>query len=256
MENYLKYEQKFITAVDEFDYLERIKLSALMQYFQDLATSHAGMIGVGFLEMKAQNLCWILSRLSLKIDSFPKLGEQITVTTFPRFPGLVDATRDYFVTDSSGKNIVHGTSKWCVLDINSHAIRRCSPLFKFDASKYYPLELYENGNQKIEDISEICENAQSVFCGDVRITDLDRNKHMNNARYGDIVLNSCDINFLSKNRINEFDINFVSELKMGDSFSVLRTVKNEYTYFEGIKNGSLKNVVFKARIKWEEDNDN
>lgn len=81
MSNYLQHSQKIVTAVDEFDFLERIKPSAIMEYFQDLATVHASEIGIGYGEMKEQNLCWVLNRLSAIIDKSPKLGEEIIITT-------------------------------------------------------------------------------------------------------------------------------------------------------------------------------
>ena len=127
MSNYLQHSQKIVTAVDEFDFLERIKPSAIMEYFQDLATVHASEIGIGYGEMKEQNLCWVLNRLSAIIDKSPKLGEEIIITTYPHKPGLVDAVRDYYITDVSGESLIRGTSRWCVLLNRKRlgVVRRC-----------------------------------------------------------------------------------------------------------------------------------
>lgn len=253
MGNYLSHKQKFITAVDEFDYYQRIKPSAILQYFQDLATVHATMIGIGFEEMQAQNLCWILSRVSAEIVRPPVLGEEITVETFPRKPNLVDAIRDYYITDKSGQILVRGTSKWCMLDVCSRAIRRCAPLFKYDDSRYITKIAAEGGNPKIEEMSQLTQNPVKAFEGKVCITDLDRNIHMNNARYGDIILNACNIDFLNNHQIKSFDINFISELKIGEPYEVFKFTNSEKTNFEAI-NVSSQKVVFRAKIKWQEFN--
>ena len=44
MNEFLSHSYKIVTAVDEFDFAERIKPSAILEYFQDLATVHADEI--------------------------------------------------------------------------------------------------------------------------------------------------------------------------------------------------------------------
>ena len=124
MANYLMHTHKIDAAVDEFDFLDRIKPSAIMGYFQDIAATHAVELGVGFDDLKVQGLFWVLNRLSAVIEKSPVIGEQITVTTYPHKPGTVDAIRDYIITDASGNTLIRGTSRWCVLDISSKAVRR------------------------------------------------------------------------------------------------------------------------------------
>ncbi len=60
MNEFLSHSYKIVTAVDEFDFAERIKPSAILEYFQDLATVHADEIGIGYHKMKEGNLCWVL----------------------------------------------------------------------------------------------------------------------------------------------------------------------------------------------------
>lgn len=244
MSDYLHYTQRILTAVDEFDYYERLKPSALMQYFQDLATVHATHIGIGYEEMKEKNLCWVLSRLSARITVSPMLGDTVTVTTYPRKPHLVDAVRDYYVTDSTGKQIACGTSKWCVLDIKSRAIRRCSPLFAFDDGMYIPQEPFADGNPQLPSIKD----APTVAHNNVSITDLDRNLHMNNARYGDAIYNACTLDFLNAHSISAFDLNFLSELKAGESYDIRKRDAGDESYFEAVRADGLP--VFRARIEW------
>ena len=65
---YLSHSSEITVALDELDFLERLKPAAALQYFQDLATVHADEIGIGFEEMSARNMLWVLS----KILSFPQ----------------------------------------------------------------------------------------------------------------------------------------------------------------------------------------
>lgn len=243
----LSHTLPFTVAVDETDYLERLKPSAILQYFQDLATVHATELGIGYELMKAQNLCWVLSRLSVEVVRYPVIGDEIKATTYPLKPGMVEATRDYYVTDAGGNVVIRGTSKWVLLDIANRSIRRCGPLFHFDDSEYIAEIAIADGNPKLPDI-ESHGAAQEIFTQRVMITDLDRNVHMNNARYGDMFYNACDIRFLDAHDLIRFDIQFVSELKIGDVCTVFRAESGAETFFEGRAEGGK--TVFKARAVW------
>ncbi|MDE7395142.1 MAG: hypothetical protein K2M95_03375 [Clostridiales bacterium] len=51
MSTYLMYQSTFETIVDEFDFLGRIKPSAILTYFQNAAVAHADLLGIGFEPM-------------------------------------------------------------------------------------------------------------------------------------------------------------------------------------------------------------
>ncbi len=253
MDDFLHHTQTIITAVDEFDFLERIKPSAVMEYFQDLATVHATEIGIGYEEMKEKNLCWVLNRLSAVVERMPAVGEPIVVTTYPHKPGIVDAFRDYYITDTKGNGLIRGTSRWCVLDIRNKAIRRCAPLFSFDDSQYNPEYAVADGNPQLPELNSISSACEWECTGKVRITDLDRNGHMNNARYADIVVNSCDFDFYSAHKIASFDFNFLSEAKIGDEYRVRVKTHENVSYFEankGVNSCGEQFPMFRAKITW------
>lgn len=245
--NFLHREQDFIVAVNELDYMDRLKPSAIAQFFQNLATSHAVDLGIGFEEMKEKNLFWILSRMSVIIEKSPKLGEKIFVSTFPKKPNMVDAVREFYIMDENGDILVRATSKWCVVDVSSRSIRRCQPLFKSYDSEYTTESALENGNPQLPSLdTKIL--SDKVYNFEVLITDLDRNIHMNNARYGDIIINCCELEKLNEYSVKAFDINFLSELKIGEKFVVRKAEEGNYTYFEATKN--LSTIVFRAKIEW------
>ena len=248
-EKYLSHSQKFITAVDEMDYREIPKPSAVLQYFQDLATSHANLLGIGYIDMLRRGELWVLSRLSYRVCEYPKIGDEITVTTYPKKPRIVDVNRDYYVTGNDGKVLISGTSKWCVIGKDDRAIKKCRDLFAFDDSVFRPDDPFEGGNIGIKSLDKL--GAKVVPCGEfcVHITDLDRNFHMNNARYGDIVLNSCNVEELNNKIIKSFDINFISELRLNEKITVSRVDIGGETYFDAVKDDGT--VVFRARVGWE-----
>lgn len=250
MSDFLYCSRKVVTTVDDFDFKEKIKPSAIMEYFQDMATVHASEIGIGYEEMKAKNLCWVLNRLSAVIYKNPLVGEEIILTTFPHKPGVVDAVRDYYIFSSAGENLIRGTSRWCVLDISNKAIRRCAPLFDYSDDRYNPEYAVSDGNAQLPDLYSVLGESLAPFCGQANITDLDRNGHVNNARYGDIIINSCDYGYYASHNIKSFDINFLTEMKIGNKYCVNMKMCENETFFEA-SGDTKRNPIFRAKITWQ-----
>ena len=246
-EKYLSCSMEYSVAVDEVDFCERLKPSAVLQYFQDLATEHAEILGIGFQKMLKSGLIWVLTRLSVKILRYPIIGEKLTVTMFPRKPHVADAIRDYYITDKDGNVIISGSSKWVVIDVNNHMIRRCANLFDFSDEQYIPTEPFENANRTLSDKDG---QYECVMSDRVHICELDRNVHMNNARYGDIMLNAFSVDWLKKHTIQEFDINFLSELKYGDCYRVFKSDDDSISFLRAECDDKAS---FRAEIHWKEN---
>jgi acyl-ACP thioesterase len=249
---YLQHDRDVIVAVSDTDFNARIKPSAIMGYFQDIATEHADMLGIGYSDLRSQDLGWVMIRMSFKIMQSPKVGETITIKTFPEKPKAADVNRGYCIENKAGETIVTASSKWCVVDVNTHKIRRCAPLFtEFNDSDYIPTSPLDDANPKIEKLSDYGEVIGEPLKYTVQVTDLDYNVHMNNARYGDVILNICTVNMLRENTISRVDINFMSQLFIGDCFDVYKVQKDNITFIEAKKCDS-EAVVFRGRIEWNE----
>ena len=244
-EKYLSHSETFGVALDEIDFTERLKPSAVLQYFQNLATVHADILGIGFSEMLEKNMIWVLTRLSVKYYRSPEVGEKIRVVTFPRKPATAYALRDFYVYDEDEKLIVSGASKWLVIDINNHLIRRCSVLFDYPDDAYMPDEPFEEANKTLSDAKD--GQMKHIMSDIVHVSDLDRNGHMNNARYGDIILNAFDVERYKTHAIDRFDLNFISEMKFGKKYDVYKCDEGDISQIRAESDGA---VTFRAEVCW------
>jgi acyl-ACP thioesterase len=73
---------------------------------------------------------------------------------------------------------------------------------------------------------------------------------MNNARYGDLILNSCTSEELKVRYINSFDINFITELFLGDEIEMRKAESDGFTYYEAVRADDKSRTVFRARVGW------
>ena len=61
------YENEYILRMSDFDKYNRIKPSAVLELFQDVAGQHANEIGVGYDEMMQRSYFWVIVRIKFKI---------------------------------------------------------------------------------------------------------------------------------------------------------------------------------------------
>jgi len=247
MKEYLQHSKKIVVTVNDSDFIGQVKPSAIMGYFQDIAVEHAEMIGIGYAKMKSKNLAWVLIRTSYKVLKTPVLGETLTITTFPEKPNKFDVNRSYYIYDASGELVVSGSSKWCVIDLTTFKLQRCAPLFEhFEDSVYIPHQPFGDANPKLNTITEYTEES---FKSKVNLTDMDRYLHMNNSRYGDVVLNTCGIDMLKNRRVTRLDANFVSQLFLNDRYESYKATTESVTNIE-VRKITTGDIAFRARIEW------
>ena len=248
-ERILNHKQEIVVAVGDTDFNGQVKPSAVMGYCQDIAAEHATMLGLGYKDLIAEGLAWVMIRMSLKIFKSPKIGESLVIKTFPEKPKKLDVNRGYYIYNTAGELVISASSKWCVIDTRTHKIGRLDQLFaKYTDSDYIPNEPFDDANRKIGALPDSGAVIPAPFI--VQVTDLDQNFHMNNARYGDMVLNACGVQTLKENRIARVDLNFMSQLFIGDKYEIYKARTGNITFIEARKSGA-NDVIFRARAEWQ-----
>jgi len=248
--NYLNLTREITVTVGDTDFTRHLKPSAIMGYCQDIAAEHAEMLGFGYNDLLLKNLTWVLFRMSFKVFKSPQIGDVLTITTFPENPRKLDVNRGYYIYNADSELVISASSKWCVIDVDTHKISRLEPVFEnFTGAEFVPFEPFENANPKIQTFADYSETSLcSTF--EVQVTDLDQNLHMNNARYGDIILNACGMEILKENQIAHVDLNFMSQLFIGDKYEVYKIQKENTTFIEA-RNPDSDVVVFRAVVSWQ-----
>jgi len=217
-----------------------------MGYFQDIATEHVNYLAIGYDDMTSQNLIWVMSRMCFRVFRHPKIGEELTIKTYPEEPQTADVARGYYIFDKAGNKVVSGSSRWCVLAKDTRRIQRCAPMFEGRGYNYIPFKPFEDANKKVEafDLAGIKPTAEFI----VQPTDLDRNVHFNNTRYGDIVLNACGFDFIKNHAIERMDVNFLAEAFIGDKLAVFAKKSDTSITVEVVREiGEKRESVFRAQ---------
>lgn len=159
-----------------------LSLTGIINYLQDCSTFQSEDIGLGISYLKEQKRAWWLSSWQIVIDRYPKLGEEITISTWPyAFKGMY-GYRNFTIQDKGGAYLVRANSIWFFYDLGAgRPIRVQEEDIRGYGGVTPKLEM-DYAPKKIE-IPEEYEEKEEI---PVTAHHIDTNHHVNNARYAEI----------------------------------------------------------------------
>jgi acyl-ACP thioesterase len=178
---------------------------------QEAASKHADALGVSIQQLLAENYTWLLSRLKIKIGTYPVWGDQLAVHTWPSGIERLFALRDFHLKDQNNNDVAAALSAWLVLDTLK---RRPVRISRF-VDRLNPLE----GRHVLSDPLEKLPKVEAFAYErrfHVRYRDLDINQHVNNASYVEWMIESLPADVQNKLRLSELEINFLAESFLQD----------------------------------------
>lgn len=189
----------------------RMTLRSLAAYLQEAADADATRLHVSMTQLVERDLAWVLHRLRIEVDSYPRVGQELAITTWPkRFERLV-AHRDFTVCEGSGAPVARASSRWVVVDLTTRSVIRLPefirelPVPDRDAA----LTLDGPGPAAV-DAPEIERRFE------VRRSDLDIARHVNNTRYVGWAVESVPDEIFETHRPSSIEIQFRQEAGWGD----------------------------------------
>lgn len=178
----------------------------LLNYLEDSAISNSASVGYGVKELMEAGAGWVLYRWFLKINRYPKLGEKISVQTWPSSFERFYGNRQFLVSDSEGKIIVKAASIWIFFNIQKRKPMRV-PNELINAYNVDETEVLKEPFSSMD--FDFKPNVAKDFS--VRRSDIDTNNHVNNKRYINWILETLPQNIYDNYMMESLDILYKKE---------------------------------------------
>lgn len=153
-------------------------ISNILDYLQDVCDFHADSLGMGVDYQAKEKVAWILSSWQVDIQRYPRLGEQIKVSTWPYdFHGFY-GLRNFQIVSGTGEALVKANSVWVLMDMEKKRPTKLLPKMQ---------ELYQTeAKLEMEYLGRKLPDFETGRKGEaIRVPRhfIDMNHHMNNAKY-------------------------------------------------------------------------
>lgn len=172
MDTRIQYHHTILAS--EITAKNRVSPYEYVKIMQEASMLSAQQLKVSFLDTLDLKMTWVLVRKDVHFVQYPKLGDKITVLTYPAGFDRVFAFRDYKVYNQKDQLIAYASSTWILMDIDSRKMIKIPP--SIAAIPVPDEELLQRPTKRKEAITESTNSRSFV----VNFFDLDWNNHANN----------------------------------------------------------------------------
>jgi acyl-ACP thioesterase len=164
------FEDCFYTGGADAGPTGRVRLDAIARWLQDLA--YADIADAGALQQGV----WILRRLRIRVEAFPRIGDQLRLRSFCSGIGRFSAERRSSISSASGK--VEAVALWVFLDPEAGRPVRFRPDF---LKEYAVTAAGRDANVRLHHPAPPADAEGEPWA--FRAGDLDAVGHVNNSHY-------------------------------------------------------------------------
>lgn len=209
-----------------------MSLPLLVSKLIDIATAHANSLGIGNPSMSDINAGWVLSRLTIEMQSYPKVDSNYTISTWVESTNRHFSQRAFKIASESGEVYGYARSIWMVMDTVNHTNVGLSHL-------NFPAEIIDGTIPPIETqarhipiVASAEDGVQSraylvastaPFDYKFEYCDLDFYRHVNTVRYVNLLLNRFTLEEHDATFVERLELSFLHEATYGMETCVLRS---------------------------------
>ena len=198
----------FTVTEPHADRFGRCRPASLLRFAQDAAGSHCLELGTDWDSMATKGLFWAVIRQRMEITRLPRIGETITVKTWPMPTTRVAYPRATVGLDEAGNKLFKVISLWVIMDIQSRTMIRPVRSGVDVEGTVLGSELAAPTGLNFKDLPE-------EILRTVGFTELDVNGHMNNTRYLDWLCDLLPSDFHKDHPIKAVTICYLNEALEG-----------------------------------------
>lgn len=243
----IQNEMVLPVAVSTFDTGadDRLRLSAVLRYQQEAAERQLAPGGLGWQELVQKGIAFVASRWHTRITRMPCMGEEVFLTTWHRQRRGPRFFRCYDWRDGDGRVLLQGVMQFALVSTEDHRLLRGEEFDAFGLPEQ-PLrgvDCPDPARWKQPPLT-----AAGEFT--VRWSDTDRNGHMNNTRYADLL---CDAlpGGMQGRRLLTADLYFAGESRLGDTLSLSAGADETGALF--VAGAHVRGDTFSGRVTVAED---
>ncbi|MGJ8759274.1 acyl-ACP thioesterase [Polaribacter sp. R2A056_3_33] len=220
----------------------------ILALLEETAADHAHSIGHSIFDLLQKNVGWVLVSGVLQMNRYPNYKEKITIRTWLSHYSFIKGYRENIIYDQ--KNNIIGSAKglWVFFDIDK---RKPIPIFNEIKEKWsYFNEHSINRNIKKKIIA--IDSPQHTKQFRVNRYDIDSNKHVNNIRYLQWLIESIPEDVVDNYFLHEIEGHFIAEAQYGDTvLSLTKELKIKNTFAHTIKIKGNNKVCATAKTIWK-----
>ena len=226
---HLIYEKKVLIRSEQVDMTRHLRMSELFRLLEEASIAHTEQLGCTRDKTLDRGLLWIITRQTVEIDELPAYDDEIIVRSWQGEMQHVFFPRFYEI-ERAGEILVKGQALWMLMKEEDRSMVMPEDYDIFIPGRPDAGDMVLPAIVIPKDLAAV-ESVPLV----TRFSQVDINGHMNNTRYFDMIDDILHAGTTSSNnRPKTVLANYLSELRLGDEFTLDRYDDSGTLYFEGV----------------------
>lgn len=237
----MKWSEPIKVNSHDTDFNGVLRAGGVLKYMQEAANMQLHELGPSNDELMEKGQTFFLSRIGFvtyePIPAYAKLTAQSWAGESRGF-----SFNRFFRLYSGDRIVAEGSSVWALLNMETHRPLRVEEYhanFDIDETLSLPLPARLHIPKPLEEMEPIGSYT-------VHYDDLDKNMHMNNTRYPDMLLSHED---MRGKYASSFVINYISEAPMGETLSIYRYEEDGKIYYRSVRTDGKINAEAQVILK-------
>ena len=205
------HEMQFTLSHIHVDCFGYAKPSVLLYMMQEAAGEHCTLLNVD--KSNLNRLFWAITRTRVQVTRLPKLGETVTIKTWPMPTTRVAYPRSVVAYDAQGKELFRAISLWVLMDEQTRAM-------VLPGKSGITVDGTLTGTELAAPHAIAARQMANTCQKQVTYSLLDSNGHMNNTRYMDWVDDLLPGDFHKEHRLQELTLCYMNEALEGDGINL------------------------------------
>lgn len=220
-------------------------ITSIINHLQLVAYSHSDSCGWGFDALMKNENRWVLARMAIEMNSYPKTYDQLIIETWVEDTTRAFSSRNFEMKNQFGEVLGYARSIWSIINMETRKSIDLSPIAQnianYKSEKPCPIDRPTR--------PLIIKETEAVKIP-IKYADIDVNRHVNSTRYVEHILDLFPLEFHDKYDIQRFDIAYQSETRFGDHLLLHHKELDSLKYAFEIEKGS-GDTACRAQIKFK-----
>lgn len=229
----------FVAEPFHVDFSSKLTMGVLGNHLLNCAGFHASDRGFGMATLNEHHYTWVLSRLAIEMNEFPKQYEQFSIETWVENVYRLFTDRNFAILGKDGQPIGYARSIWAMINMEDRKPADLLTLHGGNISDYVisrDCPIKKQGRVKVTETNPIGEYI-------AKYSDIDVNGHVNSIKYIEHILDLFSLDFYRKHTLGRFEIAYVAESFCGDKLTFFCQQKGEDEYDVEVKKNNSEIVV-------------
>lgn len=195
------------------DLTHKLFLGHLGNHILNAAEFHASGRNFGMERLMPINRTWVLSRLSIEMDTMPSENQAFQVATWVESAMKYFTNRNFEIIADNGQTIGYARSVWAMIDTGTRQPADILAIGDGEINNWLcdkPCPIAKPSRVKIPTEPHLLKTIDTVY------SDIDVNGHVNSVKYIDHVLDLFPITWHKSHHLKRLDVAYVAEAYAGD----------------------------------------